>query len=102
MSQVTQFKSRGIQEADVFAAADPLLAGKRPGRLLDHLPARPAGSCERHPRTRRASGYVLVYDLAGDSIRMLRVLHTARLWPPQKPGYADPPIWKAVYLSSSR
>jgi hypothetical protein len=31
MSQVTDFKGRGIQEADVFAAADALLAeGKQP------------------------------------------------------------------------
>ena len=31
MSQVTELRSRGIQEADVFTAADALLAeGKRP------------------------------------------------------------------------
>jgi addiction module RelE/StbE family toxin len=26
--------------------------------------------------------YVLIYDLAGDLVRILRVLHTARQWPP--------------------
>ena len=26
--------------------------------------------------------YVLVYDLAGDIVRVLRVLHTAQQWPP--------------------
>lgn len=29
-----------------------------------------------HPR------YVLVYDLRGDTLRILRLLHTARRWPP--------------------
>jgi addiction module RelE/StbE family toxin len=26
--------------------------------------------------------YILVYDLAGDLVRILRVMHTARQWPP--------------------
>jgi addiction module RelE/StbE family toxin len=29
-----------------------------------------------HPR------YVLIYDVRGDTVRILRVLHTARRWPP--------------------
>ena len=28
--------------------------------------------------------YVLIYDIAGERIRILRVLHTARRWPPEK------------------
>ncbi|MDO4682472.1 MAG: type II toxin-antitoxin system RelE/ParE family toxin [Lautropia sp.] len=27
--------------------------------------------------------YVLIYDLAGDQVRVLRVLHAARQWPPE-------------------
>lgn len=50
--------------------------------LTDHpglgRPGRIAGTRElvahRH--------YVLVYDVAGDWVRILRVLHTARQWPP--------------------
>jgi addiction module RelE/StbE family toxin len=26
--------------------------------------------------------YLLIYDVVGDQVRMLRVLHTARQWPP--------------------
>ncbi|MCL1960552.1 MAG: type II toxin-antitoxin system RelE/ParE family toxin [Desulfovibrionaceae bacterium] len=26
--------------------------------------------------------YILIYDVADDSVRVLRVLHTARQWPP--------------------
>ena len=29
--------------------------------------------------------YVLVYDLPPDSVRILRVLHTSRQWPPKAP-----------------
>ncbi|WP_419633594.1 type II toxin-antitoxin system RelE/ParE family toxin [Thiolapillus sp.] len=28
--------------------------------------------------------YVLVYDVAGDQVRVLRVLHAARQWPPTR------------------
>jgi len=30
--------------------------------------------------------YILVYDLSKDSIRVLRVLHTSRQWPPFQAG----------------
>ncbi len=51
-------------------------------RLVDYpelgRPGRIAGTRElvahRH--------YVLVYDVVGDCVRILRVLHTARQWPP--------------------
>ena len=73
-------------EADNPAAAlalDKLFAEKA-GRLVDHprlgRPGRVAGTRElvahRH--------YILVYDLAGDRVRVLRVLHAARQWPPQR------------------
>ncbi len=29
--------------------------------------------------------YILVYDVSGDLVRMLRVLHAARQWPPLYP-----------------
>jgi plasmid stabilization system protein ParE len=28
--------------------------------------------------------YILVYDVTADTVRVLRVLHAARQWPPQK------------------
>ena len=27
--------------------------------------------------------YILIYDVAGEQVRVLRVLHTARQWPPR-------------------
>jgi addiction module RelE/StbE family toxin len=63
---------------------------------LDELFAHKAGYLLDHPRLGqlgRASGtrelvahrnYILVYELAGDQVRVLRVLHSARQWPPQK------------------
>ncbi len=62
---------------------DQLLSEKA-ARLVDHPRVgrlgRVAGTRElvvhRH--------YVLIYDIAGDSVRVLRVLHAARMWPPAK------------------
>lgn len=55
------------------------------GRLMDHPKSgrlgRVAGTRELVIHTH----YVLVYDLANDTIRILRLLHTSRLWPSQDP-----------------
>lgn len=60
---------------------------------LDELFAEKAGCLVDHPdlgRTGRVSGtrelvahqnYILVYDVAGDLVRVLRVLHATRQWP---------------------
>lgn len=73
-------------EADNPAAAVALdaLFSEKTGRLVEHpepgRPGRVAGTREliAHPN------YIIVYDLAGDLIRVLRVLHTALQWPPQR------------------
>jgi len=61
---------------ELFSKKAALLADNpgmgRPGRL---------------PGTRELvaqRNYILVYDLTGDWVRVLRVLHAARQWPPQK------------------
>lgn len=71
-------------EADNPAAAlalDELFAEKA-GRLVDHpslgRPGRVAGTRELVAH----HNYILVYDVTGDVVRMLRVLHAARQWPP--------------------
>ena len=71
-------------EVDNPAAAlalDELLA-KKVGRLVDHpgigRPGRVAGTRELVVHR----NYILVYDLADDLVRVLRVLHAARQWPP--------------------
>ncbi len=73
-------------EADNPAAAlalDELFAEKA-GRLVDHLglgrPGRVAGTRELVVH----QNYVLVYDVVSDQVRVLRVLHAARRWPPVK------------------
>lgn len=71
-------------EADNPAAAIALdeLFSVCTTRLIDHpglgRPGRVSGTRElvAHP------SYVLIYDVVGDLVRLLRVLHTARRWPP--------------------
>lgn len=73
-------------EADNPAAALSLdeLFSKNAGYLLEHpglgRPGRVKGTRElvAHPN------YILIYDLVGDYVRVLRVLHAARRWPPTK------------------
>lgn len=75
-------------EADNPAAAlalDELLAEKA-GRLVDHPGL---GKPGRAPGTRELvahQNYILVYDTVGDLVRVLRVLHAARQWPPSRLG----------------
>ena len=63
-------------------ALDELIA-KKAGRLVDHpgvgRPGRIASTRElvAHPN------YILVYDVVSDCVRILRVLHAARQWPPE-------------------
>ena len=71
-------------EADNPAAAlalDELFAEKA-GRLVDHpglgRPGRVIGTRELVAH----QNYILVYDVADDLVRVLRVLHAARQWPP--------------------
>ncbi len=70
-------------EADNPIAAlslDDLFAEKA-NNLIDHphlgRPGRVAGTRELMAH----QNYILVYDLSGDRVRVLRVLHVARLWP---------------------
>ncbi len=62
-------------------ALDELFAEKA-GRLLDHpgqgRPGRVIGTRELVIH----QNYILIYDTSGDLLRVLRVLHAARQWPP--------------------
>nr|WP_298137998.1 type II toxin-antitoxin system RelE/ParE family toxin [Acidiferrobacter sp.] len=73
-------------EADnpaVALALDELFAEKA-GLLVDHpdlgRPGRITGTRELVTH----HNYVLIYDVAGNLVRVLRVLHAARQWPSQK------------------
>lgn len=64
-------------------ALDELFEEKA-GRLVDHPSL---GRRGRIPSTRELvahQNYILVYDIADESVRVLRVLHAAKQWPPQK------------------
>lgn len=71
-------------EADNPAAALALdeLFAEMAGRLVDHpvlgRPGRIAGTRELVVH----QNYILVYHVASDLVRVLRVLHAARQWPP--------------------
>ncbi|MGH7037115.1 MAG: type II toxin-antitoxin system RelE/ParE family toxin [Stellaceae bacterium] len=68
----------------------------RAALVLDELISEKAGLLTAHPRMGRPGRvrgtrelpvhrrYVLIYDIAGEIARILRVLHTARQWPPQE------------------
>ena len=71
-------------EADNPAAAVALdeLFEQKAGRLVEHPHM---GRNGREAGTRELvahQNYILVYDVAGDMVRVLRVLHAARQWPP--------------------
>ncbi|MCX8518227.1 MAG: type II toxin-antitoxin system RelE/ParE family toxin [Rhodoferax sp.] len=73
-------------EADNPTAALALdeLFEVKAGRLVDHpglgRPGRIAGTRELVAH----QNYILVYDVLGDLVRVLRVLHAARQWPPSR------------------
>jgi addiction module RelE/StbE family toxin len=70
-------------EADNPAAAlalDELFAACA-ARLIDHPVLGRAGRIEGTRELVAHRNYILVYDVAVDVVRMLRVLHAARRWP---------------------
>ena len=64
-------------------ALDELISEKA-ARLIDHpqlgRPGRVAGTRELVAHR----NYIVVYDVTGELVRVLRVLHAARQWPPQR------------------
>lgn len=66
----------------VAALALDELFSQKAAHLVDHpglgRPGRVAGTRELVAHR----NYILVYDLGGDVVRVLRILHAARLWPP--------------------
>jgi addiction module RelE/StbE family toxin len=70
-------------EADNPAVAltlDELLSEKA-SRLVDHPNLGRPGRLTDTRELVAHQNYILVYDLAGDLVRVLRVLHAARQWP---------------------
>jgi len=59
------------------------LFAKQAGRLVDYPHLGRVGRVEGTRELLAHRNYILVYELAGEQIRILRVLHAARRWPPQ-------------------
>ena len=82
------FNRKGIRE--YIAQENPAAA-----LALDELFAEKAWHLVDHPELGRVGrvastrelvvhrNYILIYDVAGDQVRVLRVLHAARKWPPE-------------------
>ncbi|MEO8250840.1 MAG: type II toxin-antitoxin system RelE/ParE family toxin [Burkholderiales bacterium] len=62
-------------------ALDELLSSKA-AVLLDHPRLGRPGRVDRTRELVVHRNYILVYDVSDDRIRTLRVLHSARQWPP--------------------
>jgi toxin ParE1/3/4 len=60
------------------------LLSKKAARLVDHPGLGRPGRVEGTRELVAHRNYVLIYDVTGDSVRVLRVLHAARTWPPLK------------------
>lgn len=61
-------------------ALDELFEEKA-GRLVDHPGLGKLGRAADTRELVAHQNYILVYDTAGDLVRVLRVLHAARQWP---------------------
>ena len=64
---------------------DELLSEKA-ARLVDHPGLGRPGRLQDTRELAAHRNYILIYDVAGDLVRVLRVLHAARMWPPDKGG----------------
>ncbi|NNM68654.1 MAG: type II toxin-antitoxin system RelE/ParE family toxin [Gallionella sp.] len=62
---------------------DELLSEKA-ARLVDHPGLGRPGQLNGTRELVAHRNYILIYDVAGDFVRVLRVLHAARMWPPTK------------------
>lgn len=72
------------QDNPAAALALDELFSEKASRLVDHpglgRPGRVAGTRELVAH----QNYILVYDVSGELVRVLRVLHAARQWPPAR------------------
>ncbi len=60
------------------------LLSERAARLLDHPGLGRPGRLKGTRELVAHRNYILIYDLVGEWVRVLRVLHAARQWPPTK------------------
>lgn len=72
------------QDSPAAALALDELFSRKAGHLVDHpglgRPGRISGTRELVAH----QNYILIYDTTADLVRVLRVLHAARQWPPTR------------------
>ncbi|MBY4677654.1 type II toxin-antitoxin system RelE/ParE family toxin [Marinobacterium arenosum] len=72
------------QDNPTAALALDELISEKASRLVDHpglgRPGRVAGTRELIAH----QNYILIYDITRDLVRVLRILHAARQWPPSR------------------
>jgi addiction module RelE/StbE family toxin len=74
------------QDNPAAALALDELFSEKAGRLVDHPGSGRPGRVADTRELVAHQNYILVYDVAGELVRVLRVLHAARQWPSiQKP-----------------
>ncbi len=78
-------------EADnpIAALALDELFEEKAGRLIDHPGLGRLGRIAGTRELVAHQNYILIYDVTGDLVRMLRVLHAARQWPLPDPSPSD-------------
>lgn len=78
-------------EADnpIAALALDELFEEKAGRLIDHPGLGRLGRIAGTREQVAHQNYILIYDVTGDLVRMLRVLHAARQWPLPDPSPSD-------------
>ncbi|WP_416137205.1 type II toxin-antitoxin system RelE/ParE family toxin [Halomonas sp. HK25] len=72
------------QDNPVAALALDELISEKAGRLVDHPDLGRPGRVSDTRELVVHQHYILIYDVTGDSVRVLRVLHAARQWPPSR------------------
>ena len=60
------------------------LLSERAARLLDHPALGRPGRLKGTRELVAHRNYILIYDVVGELVRVLRVLHAARQWPPAR------------------
>lgn len=56
---------------------------RRAAQLITHPMIGRGGRVENTRELVARPNYLLIYDIDGDTVRILRVLHAARQWPPE-------------------
>lgn len=72
-----------VQHAPAAALALDELFSEKASLLIDHPNLGRQGRVHGTRELVAHRNYILVYDLSGDLVRVLRLLHAARQWPPR-------------------